>query len=126
MIGREFELKAEFLLLGMKDAPKFEELGHILIVPPPGIHSSYRILYLGHRPAGSRFRIVGVVTHKSKLFPLVQYVISFTDDRTGETKGKEVRIPDASGWGLYVKPAFPDEAPQLSEQYFKPLAGIQK
>jgi len=121
MLGREFELKEEFVVRGVKLPPKFNEVDHILIMPPPGIYSTYRILDFGHMPAGRRFRIVGVVTHSFKLVPFTQYVISFVDHRISQAEGRQVRIQDAAAWQLYVKPASPDEAPQLSERYFRPV-----
>jgi hypothetical protein len=88
-------------------------------MPPPGIYSRYRIADLGAVPAGSRFKIVGAVTHRSELFPLTEYVISFGELRFGEDK--PVRITSAAGAQLYLKPVSPDDAPQLNERYFRSL-----
>lgn len=119
MIGREFELKENLVACGIKLPPEFDEVDHVLIMPPPGIYSRYRILDLGAVPAGSRFKIVGVVTHLSELFPITEYVISFGEHRFGEDK--PVRITSASGAQLYLKPVSPHEAPRLSERYFRPV-----
>ncbi len=124
MIGREFELKENLVARGIKLPPKFAAVDYILIMPLPGIYSRYRILDLGAVPAGSRFRIIGVVTHRSKLFPITEYVISFSGHRFGEDK--PVRITSAAGAQLYLKPASPHEAPQLSERYFHVLEEIRK
>ena len=121
MIGREFELREEFVARGVKLPPGFDEVNYILIMPPPGIASRYRIVDLGAIPAGRRFRIVGVVTHRSELFPATQYVVSFLNHPLAGSEGRQIRIQDAAAWRLYVKPASPVEAPQLNEEYFRPL-----
>ena len=121
MIGREFELKEEFLVRGVKLPPKFDQVNYALIMPPPGIYSKYRIVDLGHFDAGSRFKIVGVVTRHSELFPSTEYVIAFADRSFDEVEGQQVRITAASSWKLYVKPDARDAAPQLSERYFHPV-----
>lgn len=122
MIGREFELKERFVALGVKLPPKFDEVNYILIMPPPGIASQYRMVELGDLPAGSRIRIVGVVTHRSGLFPSTRYVVALLNHPLAGSEGREIRIQDAVAWQLYAKPASPAEAPQLSEKYFRPLA----
>lgn len=122
MIGREYELKENFVARGVKLPPKFDQVNYILIMPPPGIASRYRIVDLGDMPAGSRFRIVGVVTHRSELFPATQYVVSSLNHPVAGSEGRQIRIQDAAAWQLYVKAAAPDEAPQLNEKYFRSLA----
>lgn len=122
MIGREFELKENFVAQGVKLPPKFDEVNYLKIMPPPGLASKYRIVDLGDLPPGSRIRIVGVVTHRSELFPATQYVISLLNHPLAGSEGRQIRIQDAAAWQLYVKPASPDEVPQLSEKYFRPLA----
>lgn len=122
MIGREFELRENFVASGVKLPPKFDEVDYILIMPPPGIASKYRIVDLGDLPAGSRIRIVGVVTRRSELFHSTRYVISLLNHPLAGSEGRQIRIQDAAAWQLYVNPASPDAAPQLSENYFRPLA----
>lgn len=121
MIGREFELKEEFGAFGIKLPPKFDHVDYVLIMPPPGIFSRYRILDLGKIAAGSRFKIVGVVTRRSELFPSTEYVVSFADRDFGLADGTPIRINATSTWRLYTKPTSPESPPQLNERFFLPV-----
>lgn len=120
MIGREYALMQPFLIRGVKRNSKDTEPDYILIMPPPGIGGRF-ITDLGRAPVGSRFKIIGVVTHRSKLFPSTRYVIAFSDRGIVRAAGRKVMINDASGFKSYEKPVSPNGAPTLSRQYFQPI-----
>jgi hypothetical protein len=122
MIGRAFELREDFDAYGIKlPDQRTPDPAYIVIMPPPRI-GGHLVLDLGRVPAGSRFRIVGVVTRRSKLFPSTEYTVFFDDARSFQANGKPVRIQATTpSWKLYVQPASPGEPPQMNEQYFKPL-----
>lgn len=48
-------------------------------------------------------------------------MVSFLNHPLAGSEGRQIRIQDAAAWRLYVKPASPAEAPQLNEEYFRPL-----
>jgi hypothetical protein len=124
MIGREYALRQEFRACGAKWDHQSAEPDHILIMPPPGIGGRY-IVDLGRVPAETRFRIVGVVTRRSKLFPSTEYVVALLDHRLPRSAGKAVRIYNVAAWPLHEKPRSFAEAPRLNEFYFRPLDGTQ-
>ena len=69
MIGRTYELTQKFVVRGIQLIDqKSPDPAYILIMPPPGI-GGHLVTDLGLLAAGSRFRIVGVVTRRSELFP---------------------------------------------------------
>lgn len=123
MVGRAFELKTDFFAHGIKlPDQRTPEPQYILIMPPPRIRG-HLVIDLDRIPAGSRFRIVGVVTHRSKLFPSTEYSIAFDDPRAFQANGRPIRINATThSWHLYVKPASPDAPPQLNPEYFKAVA----
>lgn len=120
MIGQEFELKEELLVRGVKWNSRSTGPDYLLVMPPPGIGGRFTMDF-GKLPAGSRFRIVGVVTRQSKLFPSTRYVIALMDHQIGQAENKEIRITDTSKERLYVEPDDPDQPPQLSERFFRRL-----
>jgi hypothetical protein len=121
MLGQRFELKQLFLAHGIKsDEDRGRDFSYVVIGPPPGIGGRF-VVKLGPVAAGSRFTIVGVTTHRSKLFPSTEYVVRFDDEALIASAGKPIRISDGRYWNLYAEPASPGEAPQLNEHYFRPI-----
>lgn len=124
LVGREFELREDFLACGVKQDSARPAIHEVAIMPPPGLGGRF-IVALGRIPAGSRFRIVGVTNHRSELFPKTEYVVLFLDHRIPGAEGKPVRIYNVALWPLYEKPAEAGAAPTLSERYFRPVTGTQ-
>lgn len=120
VIGREYMLREDFLACGSKHDYPSPGFDHVLIMPPPGLGGRY-IVPLGRIPAGSRFRIVGVVDRRSELFKNPEYVVAFQDFRIPGAEGKPVRLYHVALWPLYEKPAGDGTAPMLSERYFRLL-----
>jgi hypothetical protein len=121
MIGRTYELTQKLVVRGIQLIDqKSPDPAYILIMPPPGI-GGHLVVDLGLLAAGSRFRIVGVITHRSKLFPSTQYVISLEHPQLIQSGGAPVRIRDIPAWKLYDQPAAPDQPPGLNESYFRPI-----
>ena len=127
MLGNEFELLEEFIAIGVKGEYPSAELTSVLIMPRPGLAITRFLVELGRVPAGSRFKIVGVVTRTSKLFPSIEYAISFKDHSSPRSGNLLVRIPDGKVYfPAYVKPISPSEAPTLNERYFRSIGGTPK
>ena len=127
MLGNEFELLEEFIAIGVKGEYPSAEITSVLIMPRPGQAITRFLVELGRVPAGSRFKIVGVVTRTSKLFPSIEYAISFKEHSIPRSGNLLVRIPDGKVYfPAYVKPISPSEAPTLNERYFRPIGGTSK
>jgi len=121
MIGRQFTLKEDLLVKGVKRDLRSKQPDYAMLVGVPGIGGP-EFLELGIKPAGSRFTIVGVIVHKSQLFPATAYVVRFADGVPVAPGIIDVRISDQNGFKFHAKPLSPEEAPQLSERYFAPVA----
>lgn len=121
MIGRTYELTQSFVVRGIKlPDQKPPDPAYILIMPPPGI-GGHLVTDLGLLAAGSRFRIVGVVTHRSELFPSTEYVIALEYPELIRSGSTPIRINNVYAWKLYEKPTAPDRPPELSETYFRQI-----
>jgi hypothetical protein len=121
MIGRTYELTQKFVVRGIQlIGQKSPDPAYILVMPPPGI-GGHLVTDLGLLAAGSRFQIVGVVTHRSELFPSTEYVIALESPELIRSGGAPIRINNVYAWKLYEKPAAPDQPPGLSETYFRPI-----
>lgn len=120
VIGREYALRKDFLACGSK--PDYPDPGfdHIFIMPRPGIGGRY-IVKLGTIPAGTRFRIVGVIHRRSDLFKKPEYAVALQDFQLPQAEGKPIRLYNVAAWPLYEKPADANTAPQLSERYVSAL-----
>lgn len=94
MIGRTYELTQKFLVRGIQLIDqKSPDPAYILIMPPPGI-GGHLVTDLGLLAAGSRFKIVGVVTHRSELFPSTRYEIALEYPEQILSRGAPIRIRD--------------------------------
>lgn len=120
MLGREYELREELLVRGVKRDARSAAPDYVLVMPPPGIGGRF-IVDLGTLPRGTRFRIVGVTTHRSRLFPSTRYVISLRDQAIADPADRDILITDTSSWDLYLAPSSPAEAPQLNPRFFRAL-----
>ena len=121
MIGRTYELAQPFVVRGIKLPDQTSpNPAYILIMPPPGI-GGHLVTDLGLLAAGSRFRIVGVITHRSELFPSTRYEIALEYPELIQSRGAPIRINDVAAWKTYEKPTAPDRPPELSETYFRPI-----
>ena len=121
MIGRTYELTKKFVVRGIQLIDqKSPGPAYILVMPPPGI-GGHLVTDLGLLAAGTRFKIVGVVTHRSKLFPSTQYAIALDYPDLIRSDGTPIRVNDVAAWKLYEEPTAPDRPPELSETYFRPI-----
>ena len=122
MIGREFALKEDFHVLGVKRDLRSTEPDYILIIPAakPGIGGP-EFFDLGAVPAGSRFKIVGVIERRFKFLPQATYVADFASDALSGAKLVAVRLRDSHVHPLYSTPISPSDPPQLNERYFQAL-----
>lgn len=120
MLGQEFELKEPLLVRGVKHDARATTPDYALVMPSPGIGGRF-IVDLGTLPRGTRFRIVGVTTHRASLFPSTRYVISLLDRSLPGAAGREILLSDAASWHLYLEPTSADAAPRLNERFFRPL-----
>ena len=122
MIGRQFALKEDFLVRGVRWDLRSTQPDYILMMPAtrPGIGGP-EFTELGVLPKGIRFEIVGVVDRTSPLFPETSYVARFAPNTLANVDLASVRFSSSRLFPLFLKPASPDEAPQLSEAYFQPL-----
>ena len=122
MIGRQFALKEDFLVRGVRWDLRATRPDYILMMPAtkPGIGGP-EFTELGVLPKGSRFEIVGAVDRTSTLFPETSYVARFAPDTIAQVELATVRFHSSHLFPLLLKPAAPGEAPHLSEVYFQPL-----
>ena len=121
MIGRTYELTQPFVVRGIKLPDQISpDPAYILIMHTPGI-GGHLVTDLGLIAAGSRFRIVGAVTHRSKFFPSTEYVITLEYPELIRSGGSPIRINNVYAWKLYEQPAAQDQPPGLSEKYFRPI-----
>lgn len=123
VIGRQFALKEDFLVRGVRWDLRAAQPDYILMIPAtkPGIGGP-EFTELGVLPKGSRFEVVGVVDRTSTLFPQTSYVARFAPGTLTQVDLASVRFHSSQLFPLFLKPASPAEAPQLSEVYFQPLA----
>lgn len=122
MIGRQFALREDFLVRGVRWDLRSTQPDYILMMPAtkPGIGGP-EFTELGVLPKGTHFEIVGVVDRRSTLFPETAYVARFAPNTLAKVDLASVRFNSSHLFPLFLKPASPDEAPQLSEAYFQPL-----
>lgn len=119
MIGRTYELTQPFVVRGVRPIDQESSApASILIMPPPGI-GGHLVTDLGLLAAGARFKIVGVITHRSKLFPSTQYVVALNYPELIRSGGAPIRINNVAAWKLYDPPTAPDQPPGLSKTYFR-------
>jgi len=121
MIGRQFNLKEDLKVKGVKRDLRSKQPDYAMLIGTPGINGP-EFFELGSKPAGSRFTIVGVVTHKSRLFTATAYVVRFADGVAVAPGISDIRISDQNGFGFHIKSQSSEDAPQLNERYFAPVA----
>jgi hypothetical protein len=121
MIGREFILKEDLKVKGVKRELRSKQPDYAMLEGSPGINGP-EFFELGSKRAGSRFTIVGVIVHKSQLFPATAYVVRFADGVAVAPGITDIRISDQNGFRFHDRPPSPDEAPPLSARYFAAVA----
>ena len=121
MLGREFTLKEDLKVKGVKRDLRSKQPDYAMLVGTPGIGGP-EFFELGIKPAGSRFTIVGVIYRKSRLFPATAYLVRFADGITVAPGITDIRISDENGFKFHDKPPSPEEAPSLSARYFEAVA----
>jgi hypothetical protein len=101
-----------------KIAKNVRDADYILVLSPRGIGGP-EVTKTEIIPAGTRMKIVGVMTHKSKLFPATMYVVSLENFTLSFGEGKEIRIDDAIAFRMYEKSASVSSAPKLNPEFFR-------
>ncbi len=124
MLGAEFELKEEFVAIGVKSQRGAEPV-YVMLVPRWNVNARYQV-DLGTVPADTRFRIVGMGMLPWGAFSATEYTISFSNYSSHRFGKLPVMIPYNTGFALYVKPVPRGAAPALNELYFRPVGGARK
>ncbi len=124
VIGTEYELKTALSAVGQRPEPQVDP-DYILLMPHPIGAQRYNV-DLGSVPAGTRFKIVGVLMPTSMIYPSTQYVIAFSNYSNPRFGMLPVKIYNGPVFDLYLKAEHPNAAPALNERYFRLVGGVQK
>jgi hypothetical protein len=117
-MGKCFVVKEPLIARGVKQDLRAKQPDFVTIMSPPGA-SGPEFFEAQPVPPGTRFRIVGVTTRRSQLFPSTQYLITFDNLRLSDAEGIPVRISDVSGHRLYDRAKPHGPIPKLSAEFFQ-------
>jgi len=94
------------------------EADYVIILTPRGI-MGYEVTQTSVIPAGTRLRVVSVMTHKFKLAGTIEYVVVLENFDLGFGAEKEIRINDARAFKMYEHQSKKGEAPKLNPKFFR-------
>jgi hypothetical protein len=126
-LGRVYLTLQELEAFGIRRtlARDVVDADYVLILTPRGI-SGPEVTQTKLIPAGTRLRVVGVMTHKFKLMGTVMYVVELEGFDLGFAVGRAIRINDAMGFKMYHQPRQKDQAPELNPEFFRLLEDPRK
>ena len=119
-LGKVYVTLRELEAFGIRRtiAREVVDADYVLILTPRGI-SGPEVTQTKLIPAGTRLRVVGVMTHKLKLAGTIRYVVALENFDLGFAAGKEIRINDAQAFMMYREPREKGHAPELNPEFFR-------
>ncbi len=113
IIGTKYELKEDFLALGIESFEEKNQIDYFSIMPYPGIKGRY-ILSKKVLPKGSKFTVIGVlISEWDTCFQRTAYIIQPLDNFIGN----DVRID--SSFEMLINSKSGLEPPKLNRKYFE-------
>lgn len=119
-VGKEFILKKEMKLRGVKIDLRSSKPDYFIVVGTPGV-SGPEIMNMGILPIGTRIKIMELVKRRRFLSSSREYEAIIISSSAAE--GQRVRIPNRHGLGLYKRESNSLLEPALSCDYFGLLHG---